>query len=235
LERVGPLKAMGVTMAFGGATLVALLDGFDFSGRNPLGTVAMLAATFSYALYMNLMYLFLNRKPYPFTAYFIAVLFGQLFIIPGACIQAYVRPVDWANVPFWVWLVVLYVGVLVTAGAHVVMAWAVQHVAPILPGMYDALSPPLTVAMAALFLGERFHVGDIGCMFLILGGIGVVVYVRAKEFKERPDTCEKGNKKETPRGDVHQEVEMLLAGAEISNSNSVVLSQMVTVRIHGDS
>ena len=39
-------------MAFGGATLVALLDGFDFSGRNPLGTVAMLAATFSYALYM---------------------------------------------------------------------------------------------------------------------------------------------------------------------------------------
>ena len=74
----------------------------------------------------NLMYLFLNRKPYPFTAYFIAVLFGQLFIIPGACIQAYVRPVDWANVPFWVWLVVLYVGVLVTAGAHVVMAWAVR-------------------------------------------------------------------------------------------------------------
>ena len=57
--------------------------------------------------------------------------------------------------------------------------------APILPGMYDALSPPLTVAMAALFLGERFHVGDIGCMFLILGGIGVVVYVRAKEFKVR--------------------------------------------------
>ena len=63
----------------------------------------------------------------------------------------------------------------------------------------------------------------------------VIDECRRLAMQERPDTCEKGNKKETPRGDVHQEVEMLLAGAEISNSNSVVLSQMVTVRIHGDS
>lgn len=46
------IQGAGVTMAFGGAMLIAVLDGFDFSQRNPWGTVALLAATFSYALYM---------------------------------------------------------------------------------------------------------------------------------------------------------------------------------------
>lgn len=53
--------------------------------------------------------------------------------------------------------------------------------------------------------------------------------------QKSPDACEVANKKETPRGDEHQEVEMLLAGTEVSNSSSIELDQVVTVKIHGDS
>ena len=55
--------------------------------------------------------------------------------------------------------------------------------APVLTGVYGALAPPLTVTMASVFLGERFHVADIGCMALILSGICIVVCVRSKEPK----------------------------------------------------
>lgn len=74
----------------------------------------------------NLMYLFLIRKPYPFTAYLKAVTFGLLCILPAAVAQARLRPVDWLGVPYWVWLVEIYVGFVVTSGAHAMIAWVVS-------------------------------------------------------------------------------------------------------------
>lgn len=76
----------------------------------------------------NLLYFFLRRKPYPFTVYRIAVSFGLLCILPFAAVQAYVTPVDWIHMPYWVWLVEIYVGVFVTAGAHAMIAWVVRFV-----------------------------------------------------------------------------------------------------------
>ncbi|CAD7705125.1 unnamed protein product [Ostreobium quekettii] len=183
LERIGLLKMAGVGMAAVGAALVAVADGGNVSGRSPWAAIAMIANTFSYALYTNLMYLFLIRKPHPFTAYFKAVTFGLLCILPAAVAQARFRPVDWRLVPYWVWYVEIYVGVVVTSGAHAMIAWVVQHVAPVLPGVYGALTPALTVGMAALFLGERFQLGDIGCVALILTGMLLVLLARFRDSK----------------------------------------------------
>lgn len=209
LERIGPLKGIGILVAVAGAVLIALADKSDFSERSPWGTVALLIALSSYGFFVNLLTLFLRRKPIPMTSYFGAVLCGFFLLIPISALELQSKPLHWDRIPYWAWLAELYCGMLITSGAHLIVAWVVQHCAAVLPTVYTCLASPITVAMAAFFLGESFHLADGGCLVLILLGLGIIVYVKTKESKEKDKLAVDGGKIRYSRVE-NEEKELLL-------------------------
>ena len=89
------------------------------------------------------------------------------------------------------WLAILYVILLPTAGAYYLNAWALARVPPSTVAVYIYLQPLIAFGLAPLFLGERLSSRTVIACLLIFGGVGIVTRPgrsrAVREVAERPD------------------------------------------------
>ncbi|GMH35040.1 hypothetical protein BSKO_02908 [Bryopsis sp. KO-2023] len=189
LERIGPLKVIGAFLAVSGSIAIAWVTEKDFHADTVWGVVFMFLQTTGWSTYLIVMSQLLKSKPIPTYAYFRAAVWGLLFMLPLGAMQ--ISDVKWSEIPYWVWLVEIYCGLVVSSGVHVAMSWLIKHCAALMPAMYTSIQPLTTVILASLVLGERFSVWLFLCMFSILAGLILVIIAKAKEQQQATPACEK--------------------------------------------
>jgi drug/metabolite transporter (DMT)-like permease len=104
---------------------------------------------------------------------------GCVATIPAAVFSMAQFPLR--NIPWSVWLTILYVILLPTAGAYYLNAWALARVPPSTVAVYIYLQPLIAFALAPLILGEGLNSHIIVASLLIFAGVIVVTRRRRKK------------------------------------------------------
>ncbi|WP_251864430.1 DMT family transporter [Achromobacter sp. Marseille-Q4962] len=128
------------------------------------GDLLMGGAALAYALYGVL----LRRWALPvgpWQSLYVQVLFGVIFQLP-AFLMAPASPLNADNLPL-----VLYAGVFPSLFAPFLWMQGVRHLGPNRASVFINLMPVATVAIAAVFLGERPHLFHIAGGALALAGV----------------------------------------------------------------
>ena len=110
---------------------------------------------------------------------------GCLVTIPAGVIS--LGHVPLAGISWHVWLAILYIIVLPTAGAYYLNAWALARVPPSTVAVYIYLQPLIAFAVAPIILGESLSFHTVIASLLIFAGVLVVT-----RRKRRPPAKEAG-------------------------------------------
>uniref|UniRef100_A0A7S1SRI1 WAT1-related protein n=1 Tax=Tetraselmis chuii TaxID=63592 RepID=A0A7S1SRI1_9CHLO len=187
VERFTWPKMVGVLLAVGGALVLLHVERWAtvgaFTSQKSIGTLILVVQTLSYSSFLVMFSAMSVWFPYPFTAFFLCTLwaaFAQMFLAFPTFVAFYSA----GPVPLYAWGAVVYCAVGVSFVAHTGQAWSVRHLNSTIPSLFGCLQPPLTIAMAILFLGESLElVTDLTGMSLILVGMLMVIFFKRMEMR----------------------------------------------------
>ncbi len=74
----------------------------------------------------------------------------------------------------------LYLAVFGSIVAFTAYVWLLNHVRPALASSYAYINPPVAVLLGVWLADERFSVHDVGAMAVILIGVAIITFARAK-------------------------------------------------------
>jgi drug/metabolite transporter (DMT)-like permease len=173
-ERFGARKVLGLAVGFGGA-LVVVTRGQLGSGLLALpstrGDLLVLASTVNWAVYTTLgQGTIRSLGPARTTAG--AMLFGWLFLIPP--FLAVSGPAEFAHVSTAGWGALLFLGLLCSGLGHLFWYSALDRLEPSRVAAFLYIEPLVTLAAAALYLGEPVGVATVVGGLLVLGGVVLV-------------------------------------------------------------
>jgi drug/metabolite transporter (DMT)-like permease len=173
-------RVVGAIVSFVGVAVVVLSVADGGLAGHLLGDVMTLIAAALWALYVSFGAPVLRRhSPLRTTAW--AVTFGTLVMLPLGLWQ--MTEIDWGRVTGASLFAVLYAGLGSIALGNVVQFRAVKAIGPARTAALQFLVPALTVAFAAIFLGERVRVEQVaGGVIIVLG----IVIARRRGFVPRP-------------------------------------------------
>jgi drug/metabolite transporter (DMT)-like permease len=166
-EKLVRRRVAGMLVALVGAGLVVGADGLDLGATNALGNLLIVGAIFCWAAY-NVFGVPLLRSISPLRVTTWAMIFasGTMAALSPWGVQ------NWnvGSVGILAWGGLAYAIVLGTVVATTIWSGAVQRIGASAAMVYAYLSPILSVAFAALLLGERIQpIQALGAAFVIAG------------------------------------------------------------------
>jgi len=168
-EKVTKGKLLGLILGLVGAGLLVSNSG---SASDKVATVygdlLVMVNAISYGLYLVLVQRLYMRYN-PITVLKWIFFFAIFLILPFGGSEA--LSADYTSFPLSIWLSILYVLVLATAGAYLLNAYALSKITPSTVGFYVYFQP-LIAAAAAIILGEdRLDVMKISAAVLLFVGV----------------------------------------------------------------
>jgi drug/metabolite transporter (DMT)-like permease len=111
-------------------------------------------------------------------SYLFALLFslGLVFSLPFGYQDTAAIP--WGELPYGAYWGLLYIGVAVTYGTFVLIAYALKNASPSLVGLYMYLQPVLAWGFSLLLGTEDFMWSKLGIGLLIMAGVYLVTFQR---------------------------------------------------------
>eukprot|EP00192_Tetraselmis_astigmatica_P006068 CAMPEP_0117685656 /NCGR_PEP_ID=MMETSP0804-20121206/21898_1 /TAXON_ID=1074897 /ORGANISM="Tetraselmis astigmatica, Strain CCMP880" /LENGTH=521 /DNA_ID=CAMNT_0005497027 /DNA_START=188 /DNA_END=1754 /DNA_ORIENTATION=+ len=189
VEKFSWVKMVGVLLAVSGALVLLHVEqwlhggGASVSSQRTAGTLVLLLQSICYSVFMVMFSSLAKWFPHPFTAFFLCTFWScivQLLI----SFRSFMTFTAWGQVPASAWGAVAFCAVAISFIAHSGQAWAIRHMRPTVPSLFGCLQPPLTIAMAVMFVGEELEVRrDLTGMGLILLGMLVVLYFKNRELQ----------------------------------------------------
>lgn len=150
LEKITPLKALGIVLGLTGAVLLLLEKEVSFSNTGFLGDVFVLLNASSYAFYLVLVKPLMARYKAATVVKWIFSI-GLLFILPFSLPE--LQTVPWQQFPPSIWLAIGFVVVFTTFFAYLLNAWALRYVTSSVVGIYIYLQP-VFASLVALSFGQ---------------------------------------------------------------------------------
>ena len=191
-ERLTAATALGTAVAASGVLYLVDPLRADFTGGAAAGNLLLVLNTVAYGAYLALSQEVFRRYG-SLTALTWVFALGSLAAVPiGGYTLA--RSSLEAVGPA-IWLAVLYIILLPTAGAYYLNAWALERVPPSTVAVYTYLQPLVAFATAPLLLGpeEGPGAGTWAAAALIFAGVALVTLRRGEgmveEVSERPDAA----------------------------------------------
>ena len=135
-----------------------------------LGDGLILAGSVCYSTYLILIRK-VSKKYSPITILRFVFLFGALFSMPFS-LKSFTTA-DWAAFSGWDWFSILYIVVLGTLAANLLMNWGVQQWGPSKTGTFVYFQPVFGTLGAVLLMGEQFSVVKAIAGLLIVAGVWV--------------------------------------------------------------
>jgi drug/metabolite transporter (DMT)-like permease len=181
-------KAFGIILAACG--VIYLIDPMraDFSSRNTVGNILLVANSLCYGAYIAISKDMLKRYGALNMLTWVFV-FGSLITIPVGLVSLSGTSLEAAGA--LVWLAVAYIILAPTVGAYYLNAWALARVAPSTVAVYVYLQPLIAFALAPLILGESLNSRTwVACLLIFAGVASVTWRVREpfiSEVAEHPD------------------------------------------------
>ena len=178
-ESFGGNKIIGLLLGLTGAFILIKSRATSGEVHPPtmMGDGLILAGSVCYSTYLILIRK-VSKKYSPITILRFVFLFGSLFSMPFS-LNSFTTA-DWAAFSGWDWFSILYIIVLGTLAANLLMNWGVQQWGPSKTGSFVYFQPVFGTLGAVLLLGEQFSVVKAIAGLLIVAG----VWVTSMRFKK---------------------------------------------------
>lgn len=164
-------EALGVGLALAGTALMTLSVPGQAWGHWNLGDLLTIGCALLFAVHVMAVGHFVRQEGV--FAALSGVQVAVVAVLCGAAAGMGLEPVVFRSTA-WVWAGVVVTGLLCTALAFTVMAWAQQHTTPTRVALIFALEPVSAWLTSYGVLGERLGLAAAGGAVLILAGVGVV-------------------------------------------------------------
>lgn len=180
-EHITPAKISGIAAGFTGACLLILGNGsLNFGSGNMIGNLMLLTNSFSYAIYLVIAKPLLQKYK-PFTVMKWVFTAGLVYITPVGFNQF--MAIEWSQMPWWIFIAVIYVVVFTTFFAYLFNIYGLSHVKPSTVSIY-IYSQPLIAAIVAVILGKD-SLNTIKMMAGLLVFIGVYLVSRQNSLNQK--------------------------------------------------
>lgn len=165
-------KIIGLLLGLSGAFLL-IKSRATFAEVHPptlLGDGLILAGSVCYSSYLILIRR-VSKKYSPITILRFVFIFGALFSMPFS-LKSFVTA-DWQEFSGWDWFSILYIVILGTLAANLLMNWGVQQWGPSKTGSFVYFQPIFGTLGAVLLMGEQFTVVKAIAGLLIVAGVWI--------------------------------------------------------------
>ncbi len=170
-DRTTLRRLLGIALAAGGVLYLIGPGRAQFSSATRAGDLLIVSNSLCYGAYIAVSKNLVKRYNSLTVITWIFVV-GGVIIIPAAGIS--LAQISLAGISWRVWLAILYIALLPTAGAYYLSAWALARVAPSTVAVYIYLQPLIAFALAPLVLGESLSSRTVIASLLIFAGVLVV-------------------------------------------------------------
>jgi drug/metabolite transporter (DMT)-like permease len=172
-ERLGPVKWLGIGIAFVGAAVIITRGDpigawHDISQSIGMGEVLMFCAISSWAAYTIIGRSALKGLT-PIAATTYAALWGLAFLASGAAFEF--SSIDWSSFNWQVWASIFYLGVFGTVVGFIWYYEGVKAIGPSRTAVFNNLVPAFGIVLASMLLGESILVS------MVVGGTLVIIGV----------------------------------------------------------
>jgi drug/metabolite transporter (DMT)-like permease len=177
-DRVTWQRVLGIVLAAFGVLYLIGPGRAQFSSATRAGDLLIVSNSLCYGAYIAVSKDLVKRYNALTVITWIFII-GCVATIPAGAISMAHTPLR--SVPWSVWLAILYVILLPTAGAYYLNAWALARVPPSTVAVYIYLQPLIAFALAPLILGESLSSHVVIASLLIFAGVAVVTRRRQKK------------------------------------------------------
>jgi len=176
-DRVTLRRVLGIALAAAGVLYLIGPGRAQFSSATRTGDLLIVSNSLCYGAYIAVSKDLVKRYNALTVITWIFVV-GCIATIPAAAISMAHIPL--ASISWRIWLAILYVILLPTAGAYYLNAWALARVPPSTVAVYIYLQPLIAFALAPMILGEALGPSTIVASLLIFAGVVVVTRRRRR-------------------------------------------------------
>jgi drug/metabolite transporter (DMT)-like permease len=171
-EKITGVKVFGIMLGASGALMIILSAGAgDFRLNTLLGNFMIFASNASWALYLVLVKPLMEKYDSQTIMKWI-FLFGFIIIFPFSFNT--VASSSFAQMPFDIWMSVLFVVFITTGFAYCLINYSLKTVSPNVNGIYIYLQP-LVASLVAIVLGkDKLTVIDLFAAVLIMAGVYLI-------------------------------------------------------------
>jgi len=171
-EKVTGVKVFGIMLGAAGALMIILSAGVgDFRLNTLLGNFMLFTSAASWALYLVLVKPLMEKYD-SLTIMKWIFLFGFIIISPFSF--RIIASSSFAQIPFDIWMSVLFVVFITTGFAYYLINYSLKTVSPNVNGIYIYLQP-LIASLAAIILGkDTLTVIDLIAAVLIMAGVFLI-------------------------------------------------------------
>jgi len=177
-DRATLRRLLGIALAAAGVLYLIGPGRAQFSPGTRTGNLLIISNSLCYGAYIAVSKNLMKRYTALTVIAWIFVV-GCVITVPAAVIS--LSHISLASVPGKVWLAILYIIVLPTAGAYYLNGWALARVPPSTVAVYIYLQPLIAFVVAPLILGESLSFHAVIASLLIFAGVIVVTRRRPRE------------------------------------------------------
>ena len=178
-EKIIGLKVLGIMLGAAGAMMIILSAGVgDFRLNTLLGNFMIFASNASWALYLVLIKPLMEKYD-SMTIMKWIFLFGFIIIFPFSFRM--IASSSFAQIPFNIWMSILYVVFINTGFAYYLINYSLKNVSPNVNGIYMYLQPLVASIVAIIWSKDRLTIIDLIAAVLIMAGVYFVT--RPQKFK----------------------------------------------------
>lgn len=164
-ERLRPIKVFGILLAAAGVLFLIDPRKASFSSETTLGDLLIIANSLSYGIFVATSRETIKRNG-AFRSTMWMFIFAAAVCVPLGLIT--LSSTDVAALGTHIWLLILYISVIATAGPYLLNAYALARVNPSVVAIYIYLQPVIGFILAVVFLNEvidaKFAVAAV-CIF----------------------------------------------------------------------
>jgi drug/metabolite transporter (DMT)-like permease len=166
-ERLGPLRSLGILLAFGGVALI-VTQGGALGGGQLLGDLVSLGAAVAWAVYSVVGKPILARRPaLEVSAH--TLLIGAVPLLPLGLPD--LLAVRWSAIAAEMWLLLAYLSFGALAGGYTLWYWALARAATARVAVFSYLIPVVAVLMSVA-VGQEPLTGALAAgTLLVIGGV----------------------------------------------------------------
>jgi drug/metabolite transporter (DMT)-like permease len=186
-DRVNWQRLLGIVLAAFGVLYLIGPGRVQFSSATRAGDLLIVSNSVCYGAYIAVSKDLVKRYNALTVITWIFVV-GCVATIPVGIFS--MAPIPFRSVPWVVWLAIIYVILLPTAGAYYLNAWALARVPPSTVAVYIYLQPLFAFALAPWILGESLSWRAVTASLLIFAGVVVVTRRRQRPAAEVSDRLE---------------------------------------------
>ena len=180
-DRATLRRLLGIALAAGGVLYLIGPGRAQFSSATLTGDALIVANSLCYGAYIAVSKDLMKRYNALTVITWIFIV-GCVVTIPAGAIS--LAHVPLAGISWRVWLAILYIIVLPTAGAYYLNAWALARVPPSTVAVYIYLQPLIAFVVAPIILGESLSFHTVIASLLIFAGVLVVTRRKRRQPTE---------------------------------------------------